>query len=86
MPRPFRMTAADAQHIPRQAPLGSSLTSPRIQLIPVEEAARLLGIGRSMTYDLIRSGQLRSVKIGKRRLVPAFAIDEAIERLSQEWS
>jgi excisionase family DNA binding protein len=64
----------------------TALATERPRLIPVEEAARLLGIGRSTTYDLIRSGQLRSVKIGKRRLVPAFAVDEAIERLSQESS
>jgi excisionase family DNA binding protein len=60
-----------------------ALLSERPRLIPVEEAARLLGIGRSTTYDLIRTGRLRSVKIGKRRLVPAAAIDEAIERFAR---
>ena len=64
----------------------SSLLSERPRLIPVEEAARLLGIGRSTAYDLIRAGRLRSVKIGKRRLVPAGAVDETIERLTRgDW-
>jgi excisionase family DNA binding protein len=29
----------------------------------------LAGIGRSMLYELIRAGQLASLKIGRRRLV-----------------
>ena len=51
-------------------------TVPRV--LRVEEAAQLLGIGRSLAYDLIRSGQLRSIKIGRRRLIPVDAIAEAI--------
>jgi excisionase family DNA binding protein len=57
-------------------------TSPRV--LRVEEAARALGIGRSLVYDLIRSGRLRSFKVGSRRLIPAAAIDEAIATLSGE--
>jgi excisionase family DNA binding protein len=48
------------------------------RLIRVEEAAKLLNIGRSAVYDLIRSGRLRSVKIGKSRRIPREAVDEAI--------
>jgi len=57
-------------------------TSPRV--LRVEEAARALGIGRSLVYDLIRSGRLRSFKVGSRRLIPAAAIDETIANLSRE--
>jgi excisionase family DNA binding protein len=35
----------------------------------VEAAARETGISRSRLFDFIRSGQLPSVKIGRRRLV-----------------
>ncbi|MEV4534661.1 tyrosine-type recombinase/integrase [Asanoa sp. NPDC049518] len=35
-------------------------------MLRVEEAAQALGIGRSLVYDLIRSGQLRSFKVGSR--------------------
>jgi excisionase family DNA binding protein len=43
-------------------------------LVPVEEAARLLGIGRTATYGLIRSGRINSVKLGRRRLVSRASI------------
>lgn len=53
-----------------------------------EKATRLrLGsIGRSKFYELVASGELRSVKIGKRRLVPEQAICEYIARLERQAS
>ncbi|MER7330943.1 MULTISPECIES: helix-turn-helix domain-containing protein [unclassified Micromonospora] len=54
------------------------------RVLRVEEAARALGIGRSLVYDLIRSGRLRSFKVGSRRLIPAAAIDEVITTLMEE--
>ncbi|MFV2021600.1 excisionase family DNA-binding protein [Micromonospora sp. LOL_023] len=56
----------------------------RPRVLRVEEAAHELGIGRSLVYDLIRSGRLRSLKVGSRRLIPTAAIDEVIDLLSQE--
>jgi len=49
-------------------------------LVSVEDAARQLGVGRTMTYGLIKRGALRSLKIGARRLVPLSAITEFIEQ------
>jgi excisionase family DNA binding protein len=49
----------------------------------VEDAARLLNVGRSTAYDLIRSGRLRSVKIGRRRLVPLDALDDLLNSLKE---
>lgn len=43
-----------------------------------------LSVGRSKVFELIESGELRSVKIGRRRLVPSSAIAEYIERLESE--
>lgn len=34
-------------------------------------AAASLGLGRTTTYRLIKEGRLRSIKVGRRRLVPA---------------
>ena len=51
--------------------------------LSVEKAAQMLGISRSMGFKLIRSGELRSVKAGTRRLVPVAAVDEFIEQNSQ---
>lgn len=46
------------------------------RLYSIPEAAERMGIGRSLVYAEIAAGRLRSVKVGRRRLVPASAIDE----------
>ena len=38
--------------------------------ISVESAARMLNISRSLAWNLVWEGKLRSVKLGRRRLVP----------------
>jgi excisionase family DNA binding protein len=43
--------------------------------VPVEEAAHLLGIGRTLTFRLVGTGELESIRIGRRRLIPRAAID-----------
>ncbi len=43
-------------------------------LLTVEQAARALGIGRTITYQLITSGALASVRIGGSRRVPTSAV------------
>lgn len=43
--------------------------SPSSATLSVEEAAQLLGIGRSLAYDLARSGELPGVvRLGQKRL------------------
>ena len=53
-------------------------TKTMINVIPVlyrvEEAAEALRLSRSATYELIRSGLLRTVKVGSRRRVPVDAV------------
>lgn len=44
----------------------------------VEEAAEALRLTRDAIYELIRSGQLRSFKVGRRRLVPIDALTEYV--------
>lgn len=46
--------------------------------LTVEEAARALGIGRSAAYAAARSGELPTVKIGRRLLVPRAALDRML--------
>lgn len=60
-----------------------TMTAPEPPVLRVEEAAELLRIGRSAAYDLIRTGQLRSFKLGRRRLVPREAIAEIITDLER---
>lgn len=45
-------------------------------LLNIEQAARTLGIGRTALYSEIWAGRIRSVKVGRRRLVPSSAISE----------
>lgn len=53
-----------------------------IKAVSVDQAAKMLGIGRTSTFVLVGSGSLRSLKIGSRRLVPISAIEEFLERES----
>jgi excisionase family DNA binding protein len=50
----------------------------------VEEAAEALRLTRSAVYELIRSGQLRSFKVGRRRLVPIEALAEYVAAMSDD--
>ena len=38
--------------------------------VTVEEAAQLLGIGRQSAYQAARTGELPTIKLGRRLLVP----------------
>ncbi|MEV7231625.1 helix-turn-helix domain-containing protein [Polymorphospora sp. NPDC051019] len=53
-------------------------------LYRIPEAMRLLSLSRSVIYELIRSGRLRTVKEGRTRLVPHSAIVEYVTLLEQE--
>ena len=48
---------------------------PRLAYSP-DEVAVALGISRELVNDLIRTGQLRSVKAGRRRLISRKHLDE----------
>lgn len=48
------------------------------RLLDVDEAAATLGLGRSLVYSEMGAGRLRSLKVGRRRLVPAAAIRDYI--------
>lgn len=50
-------------------------------LYRVEEAAEMLGIGRTAVFRLIAQGSLSSVLIGSSRRIPARALTEYVERL-----
>ena len=50
------------------------------ELLRVKQAAALLGLGHSKTYELLRSGELRSVQIGRARRIPAAEIAAFVAR------
>lgn len=55
-----------------------------MRLYRIPEVVRILSLSRSVVYELIRSGQLRSVTQGRTRLVPVAAVAEYVALLQQE--
>ncbi|OHX05196.1 helix-turn-helix domain-containing protein [Micromonospora sp. WMMB235] len=53
-------------------------------VLTIEEAAQRLGIGRTTMYALIKTGQIRTVTIGRLRRVPTFCLDEYVRNLLAE--
>lgn len=45
-------------------------------VLRVEELMPILGIGRNTAYELVRCGQIRSVKVGRQIRVPRDAVAE----------
>ncbi len=43
--------------------------------VSVDDAAAMLGVGRVCLYELLNSGQIASLKIGSRRLVPVAELE-----------
>ncbi len=54
------------------------------QLLTPEEVADVLHIGRTRVYELLYSGEIRSVKIGRLRRIPVDAVHQYIASLSEE--
>jgi excisionase family DNA binding protein len=50
----------------------------------VDDACTTLSIGRTLLFDLIRRGELTSVKIGRRRLVPVASLEAYVARLAKQ--
>ena len=49
-------------------------------VLRVEDLMPILGIGRNTAYELVRSGQIRSIKIGRQIRVPRDAVAEFLGR------
>lgn len=56
---------------------GTSENFPLVFTVP--ETAKKLRIGVGRCYELVRCGRLRSIKIGKRILIPRNAVFEFLE-------
>lgn len=48
------------------------------RLLDVDQAAAMLNVGRTKLYQEIQAGRVRSISVGRRRLVPASSIGEYI--------
>ena len=54
------------------------------RLHDIEAVMQRLSLGRNSVFDLMSSGQLRSIKVGRRRLVSETALIECIARLDRQ--
>jgi excisionase family DNA binding protein len=52
-----------------------------LQAYTVEQVAEMLNVGRDKVYYLLRTGQLRSIKIGKLRRITSQHLAEFISTL-----
>ncbi len=58
-----------------RAPMGERL------LLPISEAHWQVGLGRSKFYEYVASGEIETVKVGRRTLVPQASLLAFVERL-----
>jgi excisionase family DNA binding protein len=59
----------------------SSLTPITVR---ISDAARMLGISRSRVYELITSGDIEVIKLGRSTLVPVAGLHALVQRLREE--
>ena len=52
---------------------------PQRLTVSVEEAGRLLGISRGLAYMLVNRGDIPSIRLGRRLVVPRRALDRLLE-------
>ena len=53
---------------------------PQRLTMTVEEASEALGISRSLAYELVRLGEIPSLRLGRRIVVPVRALEDLVER------
>lgn len=53
-------------------------------LYTVPEICEATGLGRSLVYELLAAGRIESVHVGRRRLVPAEAVERFVAELRQD--
>lgn len=49
-------------------------------LLTVVEAARRLGISRSLLYELLATGEIEAIHVGRLRRIPADALTDYVDR------
>ncbi len=55
-------------------------------ILTVEQAAVKLGISRGLAYDAARRGVIPVLRIGRRVLIPAVALEKLLEQSQSESS
>jgi hypothetical protein len=55
-------------------------STPAPLCVRVNVAARMIGIGRTKLYELIGTGEVEAIKVGKATLVTTVSLNAMIER------
>jgi excisionase family DNA binding protein len=63
---------------------GGTMTTDIQLLLSVEEAADVLRLGRTRTYELVMTKRIQSVKVGRRRLVVRSSLFDFVQTLLLE--
>lgn len=50
-----------------------------VSVYTVEEAAKLLRIGRSAAYEAVRRGEIPALRLGRRLRIPRKALEELLD-------
>ena len=50
--------------------------------VSVKEAARLLGVSRTTAYECVHRGEIRTIRLGRRILIPLNVIDDLLASAS----
>lgn len=48
--------------------------------VSINDAARMIGIGRATPYELISAGEVEAVKLGKSTRITTFSLHDLIRR------
>lgn len=81
---PNRQATARNQRAQPQPPNRDARRHPDHLLWGMEEAANALNVSRKYMYDLVHSGELATVKLGRRRLIPDDELRRFIDSLTDE--
>lgn len=73
-------TEKRAPVVPEAQIINLTIESDEKLLLTVVEAAHRLGIGRTLMYELLGSGQIKSVHVGRLHKVPVDALAQFVER------
>jgi predicted DNA-binding transcriptional regulator AlpA len=63
---------------------GQDLLNDDLRLYRIADVMRLLGLSRTVIFEQLRTGRLRSVRQGRARLITANAIRDYITLLESE--
>jgi excisionase family DNA binding protein len=66
-------------------PTTGNVTTPEPILFDVPTAARQLSISRTTLYELLKAGEIQSVKIGALRRIPLAALHTYTARKAAEY-